>query len=338
MFLRDPGTTGTVLRSSGGPADHDRPRRPAHALGAHRGDALLLRSAHVIAFTPEGPVARFRRGSAARARRARAWGRWRGACLPTRPASGFRTDRGLKRLDRELLEKRLHVELMLRCAGAARRWGCCCSARSSPPPSTPPRTSRCSARSAGRWPCRCRLAAAEGPAAVARLEEELSLARRSRDVPAQRLPAAAALRGARREPALAPGGRRLLRRRAVRRRLVLRGHRRRRRPRRAGCAHVLDAAGGPAHPAAHSRNVGEILRNINALIYRSTAVHQFATFFLAHIDPTGCRMSFANAGHNYPVLVRANGERHFLERGGLIWASWKTSPWTRARSRCTTAT
>jgi sigma-B regulation protein RsbU (phosphoserine phosphatase) len=70
--------------------------------------------------------------------------------------------------------------------------------------------------------------------------------------------------------------------------------------------------------ARTSRDVGEILRNINALIYRSTAVHQFATFFLAHVDPTGCRMSFANAGHNYPVLVRTNGERHFLERGGLI--------------------
>ena len=65
-------------------------------------------------------------------------------------------------------------------------------------------------------------------------------------------------------------------------------------------------------------SVSEILRNINALIYRSTAVHQFATFFLAHVDPTGCRMSFANAGHNYPVLVRANGERRYLERGGLI--------------------
>lgn len=65
-------------------------------------------------------------------------------------------------------------------------------------------------------------------------------------------------------------------------------------------------------------SVSAILRNINALVYRGTAVHQFATFFLAHVDASGSRITFTNAGHNWPLLVRANGERHFLERGGII--------------------
>lgn len=65
-------------------------------------------------------------------------------------------------------------------------------------------------------------------------------------------------------------------------------------------------------------SVTRILQNINTLVYRSTAVHQFATFFLAHIDRHGMRLTFCNAGHNWPVLIRANGERQYLERGGLL--------------------
>jgi sigma-B regulation protein RsbU (phosphoserine phosphatase) len=64
-------------------------------------------------------------------------------------------------------------------------------------------------------------------------------------------------------------------------------------------------------------SVAEILRNINALVYRGTAVHQFATFFIARVGADG-RMSFSNAGHNYPVVARKGGEQVMLERGGLV--------------------
>jgi sigma-B regulation protein RsbU (phosphoserine phosphatase) len=60
-----------------------------------------------------------------------------------------------------------------------------------------------------------------------------------------------------------------------------------------------------------------ILRNINALVYRSTAVHQFATFFLARVSADGRRMTYCNAGHNWPALLR-RGERKWLECGGTI--------------------
>ena len=64
--------------------------------------------------------------------------------------------------------------------------------------------------------------------------------------------------------------------------------------------------------------VSTILRNINALVYRSTAVHQFATFFLARVSADGAHLTFSNAGHNWPVLVRRGGDVMFLERGGLL--------------------
>lgn len=61
-----------------------------------------------------------------------------------------------------------------------------------------------------------------------------------------------------------------------------------------------------------------ILGNINRLMYRSTAIQQFATFFLARVDGERMVLTFSNAGHNWPLLLRRGGERAFLEEGGLI--------------------
>jgi len=70
--------------------------------------------------------------------------------------------------------------------------------------------------------------------------------------------------------------------------------------------------------AASINSVGEMLRNMNSLVYRGTAVHQFATFFLARIDQHRLGMTFSNAGHNYPIVARVGGEQVLLERGGLL--------------------
>jgi len=65
-------------------------------------------------------------------------------------------------------------------------------------------------------------------------------------------------------------------------------------------------------------SVASILDNINALVYRGTAVEQFATFFLARIDEQSLTLDYSNAGHNYPVVFRKGGGRQTLERGGTV--------------------
>ncbi len=62
--------------------------------------------------------------------------------------------------------------------------------------------------------------------------------------------------------------------------------------------------------------VGSILRSVNALLHRSTEVHQFATFFLARVDARTRHMTYTNGGHTWPILVRADGRRELLDRGG----------------------
>lgn len=70
--------------------------------------------------------------------------------------------------------------------------------------------------------------------------------------------------------------------------------------------------------AGVTRSVAGILANINRVVYRSTAVNQFATFFLAHIDEKQMTLSFSNAGHNWPVVFRDDGQREFLVKGGVV--------------------
>jgi Stage II sporulation protein E (SpoIIE) len=69
--------------------------------------------------------------------------------------------------------------------------------------------------------------------------------------------------------------------------------------------------------AAGTPSVGQILRNINHLVYRSTTPEQFATFFLARVEESTLRFSYSNAGHNYPLVFRA-GTRTPLVHGGTV--------------------
>ena len=65
-------------------------------------------------------------------------------------------------------------------------------------------------------------------------------------------------------------------------------------------------------------SVSAILRNVNALVYRSTAVEQFATFFLARLDTATLELTFCNAGHNHPMILKRDGRVATLERGGTL--------------------
>ena len=65
-------------------------------------------------------------------------------------------------------------------------------------------------------------------------------------------------------------------------------------------------------------SVGSIVEGINRLVCEISPAGQFATLFLAHVDETTMRLSYVNAGHNPPALVRANGACELLEKGGIV--------------------
>ena len=46
--------------------------------------------------------------------------------------------------------------------------------------------------------------------------------------------------------------------------------------------------------------------------------NRFITFFLGLLDPATGEMTYCNAGHNPPILVRKNGTTEQLAGGGMI--------------------
>jgi sigma-B regulation protein RsbU (phosphoserine phosphatase) len=61
-----------------------------------------------------------------------------------------------------------------------------------------------------------------------------------------------------------------------------------------------------------------ICNSVNRLLCRNMAPGRFATFCFARIDVAGRRITYSNAGHNPPLLVRANGGVEPLSGGGMV--------------------
>ncbi len=55
----------------------------------------------------------------------------------------------------------------------------------------------------------------------------------------------------------------------------------------------------------------------NYLLWESIENNQFVTVFYGVLDATNKTLAYANAGHNPPLLLDADGQARFIERGGL---------------------
>ncbi len=69
--------------------------------------------------------------------------------------------------------------------------------------------------------------------------------------------------------------------------------------------------------------VGAMITNVNGMLCQGVGNGQFATMFLARIDEATMKLQYVNAGHNPPVLVRADGSRLLLEAGGPMVGSFE---------------
>ncbi|MFN8361301.1 MAG: PP2C family protein-serine/threonine phosphatase [Candidatus Kapaibacterium sp.] len=70
----------------------------------------------------------------------------------------------------------------------------------------------------------------------------------------------------------------------------------------------------------------DMIERINAIIYQNTGADKFITFFCGIINSeTGC-YRYINAGHNPPLLLRADGTLKELKEGGIILGILDTPP------------
>jgi sigma-B regulation protein RsbU (phosphoserine phosphatase) len=61
-----------------------------------------------------------------------------------------------------------------------------------------------------------------------------------------------------------------------------------------------------------------VCNRLNSLVWRNTHTDRFITFFYAHLDGPARRLSYVNAGHNQPFVVRADGSHERLREGGGV--------------------
>ena len=67
-----------------------------------------------------------------------------------------------------------------------------------------------------------------------------------------------------------------------------------------------------------SEHLRDIVERINELIFRNTPPEQYITFFVGVFDPEAKTLIYVNAGHNYPAILRENGDMIVMDKGGLI--------------------
>ncbi|MCB2200641.1 SpoIIE family protein phosphatase [bacterium] len=77
-------------------------------------------------------------------------------------------------------------------------------------------------------------------------------------------------------------------------------------------------------------SLANMIKKINTLIAQSTAPEQFITYFAAIYDPVKKAITYVNAGHNPPRIVRSSGEVVELTEGGLILGMMGQMPYEEA--------
>ena len=80
----------------------------------------------------------------------------------------------------------------------------------------------------------------------------------------------------------------------------------------------------------HPGTVAGVVERVNNLIVRSTDPHMFATFFYGVLDAAAATFSCTNAGHNPPVLLRADGTVEELSTGGILLGMLGEQPYLQA--------
>jgi sigma-B regulation protein RsbU (phosphoserine phosphatase) len=84
-------------------------------------------------------------------------------------------------------------------------------------------------------------------------------------------------------------------------------------------------ARGDVSNIVENQDVSNMAGNINAQLCRATDANRFATLFLALYDDYARTLRYTNAGHNAPLLVRADGSVEQLWTGGTVLGAFDSA-------------
>ena len=77
--------------------------------------------------------------------------------------------------------------------------------------------------------------------------------------------------------------------------------------------------------ASLGHDLAELMKRVNSLVYQASSANRYATLFYAEYDPRSRQLSYVNAGHNPPVILRKSADKSAaacqvfrLETGGPV--------------------
>jgi sigma-B regulation protein RsbU (phosphoserine phosphatase) len=95
----------------------------------------------------------------------------------------------------------------------------------------------------------------------------------------------------------------------------------------------LQAALRSQAAASNDGALAQLIERVNALAYEASSAERYSTMFYAQYDPSARRLTYVNAGHNPPIVLRKRaGSSHVerLETGGTVVGLLPQFAWEQA--------
>ncbi len=77
--------------------------------------------------------------------------------------------------------------------------------------------------------------------------------------------------------------------------------------------------------------LSEAVKQVSNQLYIHSAQEDFATLFMGVIDPKSNELTFVNAGHNPPILMRQNKTIEYLDPSGIMIGAFPLMEWTETK-------
>jgi len=74
-------------------------------------------------------------------------------------------------------------------------------------------------------------------------------------------------------------------------------------------------------------SISEAVSRINSTVCQNVTSGKYVTFFMARLEPETGKISYVNAGHNPPLLVRGKGAVETLGEGGMVLGLFDSIPY-----------
>jgi len=89
------------------------------------------------------------------------------------------------------------------------------------------------------------------------------------------------------------------------------------------------ASAGNGHSSVHL-STARLVANLNQQIYASTAPEKYATFYFSVYDDTTGSLTYTNAGHLPPILIRGNSASR-LDINGMVVGAFQFAQYQESR-------